>query len=163
MPSESQKLTPSQASCHRDQNRDKQAAALKVVSGDATTPAWSGRIFDLRVEDHAAPIVEIRRLLTVARAYRLMNAGDEFMTVGDVESAVVAYSQAEEIMPDNHEMVFWHAVTLAGIDQVDESLPLFARAFSMWPKWRELVTRLAASGLLPDDPALMKRILEATE
>jgi len=143
--------------------RGKQSAALKVVSGDATTPAWGGRIFDLRVEDHDTPILEMRRLLSVARAYRLMNAGDDFMTIGDVENAVLAYSQAEEMMPDNHEMVFWHAVTLAGIDQVDDALPLFARAFRMWPKWRELVTRLPASGLLPDDPALMKRILEATE
>jgi hypothetical protein len=29
----------------------------------------------------------------------------------------------------------------------------------MWPRWRELVQRLPAAGLLPDDPALMKRIL----
>ena len=143
--------------------RGRQSAALKVVSGDATLPAWGGRIFDLRIEDHAAPIVEMRRLLSVARAYRLMNAGDDFMTEGDVESAVDAYSRAEEIMPDNHEMVFWHAATLAAVDRVDESLPLFARAFRMWPKWRELVTRLPKAGLLPDDPAIMQRILAAEE
>lgn len=143
--------------------RGRQSAAMKVVDGDATTPAWGGRIFDLRIEDHAAPIVEMRRLLKVARAYRLMNAGDEFMTEGEVENAVEAYSKAEEIMPDNHEMVFWHAATLASVDRVDESLPLFARAFRMWPKWRELVTRLPAAGLLPDDPALMQRILAAKE
>lgn len=143
--------------------RGKQSAALKVVSGNATLPAWGGRIFDLRIEDHAAPIVELRRLLSVARAYRLMNAGDDFMTEGDIESAVDAYTKAEAIMPDNHEIVFWHAATLAAADRVDESLPLFARAFRMWPKWRELVTRLPASGLLPNDPALMELILAAEE
>jgi hypothetical protein len=56
-------------------------------------------------------------------------------------------------------MIFWHAVTLAGAGRVDESLPLFARAFRMWPLWRELVQRLPASGLLPDDPELMAKIL----
>jgi hypothetical protein len=42
---------------------------------------------------------------------------------------------------------------------VDESLPLFEKAFMMWPRWRELVPRLPASGLLPDDEELMQKIL----
>lgn len=139
--------------------RGKQSAALLIVSGDATEPAWAGQLFNLRVDDHQDPILEMRRLLTVARAYRLMNAGDDFMTEGKVDAAVEAYTAAEAMQPDNHEMVFWHAATLAASDKIDESLPLFARAFKAWPKWRELVTRLPAAGILPDDPELMARIL----
>jgi len=139
--------------------RGKQSAALLVVNGDISQPAWGGREFDLRIEDHATPLLELRRLLTMARAYRLMNDGDEHMTNGEVEKAVVAYSGAEELVPDSHEMIFWHAATLAAAGDVDESLPLFKKAFDMWPLWRELVQRLPASGLLPDDPALMERIL----
>ena len=48
---------------------------------------------------------------------------------------------------------------LAAAGRVDESLPLFKKAFDMRPLWRELVQRLPASGLLPDDPELMERIL----
>ncbi len=139
--------------------RGKQSVALLVVSGDISQPAWGGRIFDLRIEDHAAPLPEMRRLLNMARAYRLMNEGDEHMTNGEVEKAVVAYSGAEALVPDSHEMVFWHAATLAADGRVDESLPLFKKAFDMWPLWRELVQRLPASGLLPDDPELMEKIL----
>lgn len=139
--------------------RGKQSAAILVVSGDRTLPPWAGRVVDLRVDDHAEPLLEMRRLLTLARAYELMNAGDAHMTSGDIEAAVAAYSAAEAIVPDSHEMIFWHAATLAGAGRVDESLPLFEKAFSMWPKWRELVTRLPASGLLPDDPELMAKIL----
>lgn len=139
--------------------RGRQSAALLVVSGDRTQPPWGGRVFDLRVEDHADPLAELRRLLTMNRAYNLMNQGDEHMTNGDVDKAVVAYGAAEALVPDNHEMVFWHAVTLAGAGQVDEALPLFGQAFASWPKWRELVPRLPASGLLPDDPELLQRIL----
>ncbi|MFQ5983696.1 MAG: DUF1028 domain-containing protein, partial [Woeseiaceae bacterium] len=139
--------------------RGKQSAALLVVSGDAGEPSWGGRIFDLRVEDQAEPLVELRRLLKVARAYRLMNEGDEHMTVGDVEKAVAAYSGAEALVPDSHEMIFWHAATLAADGRIDEALPLFEKAFDRWPLWRELVQRLPASGLLPDDPELMERIL----
>jgi len=139
--------------------RGRQSAAILVVSGDRSMPAWGGRIIDLRIEDHAEPIKEMRRLLTLARAYNFMNEGDEFMTQGDVEAAVEAYGQAEQLAPDNHEMVFWHAATLAGVGQLDEALPLFGKAFEMWPDWRELVARLPASGLLPDDPELIKAIV----
>ncbi len=139
--------------------RGKQSVALLVVSGDISAPAWGGRLFDLRIEDHTEPLVEMRRLLNMARAYRLMNEGDEHMTNGNVEQAVIAYSSAERLVPDSHEMVFWHAATLAAAGRVDESLPLFRKAFDKWPLWRELVQRLPASDLLPDDPALMQKIL----
>lgn len=139
--------------------RGKQSAALLVVNGDIAEPAWAGREFDLRIEDHPDPISEMRRLLTMARAYRLMNEGDEHMTNGDIEAAVVAYSGAEALVPDSHEMIFWHAATLAAAGEVEASLPMFRRAFAMWPRWRELVQRLPAAGLMPDDPALMERIL----
>jgi uncharacterized Ntn-hydrolase superfamily protein len=139
--------------------RGKQSAALLVVSGDRSLPAWGGRIFDLRIEDHPEPVREMRRLLTLARAYNYMNEGDELMTQGNVAAAVGAYGRAEALAPNSHEMIFWHAATLAGIGQVDESLPLFKRAFEMWPDWRKLVPRLPASGLLPDDPALIETIV----
>ncbi len=139
--------------------RGKQSAAILVVSGDRSQPAWGGRIIDLRVEDHAAPLIEMRRLLTMARAYNLMNEGDELMMLDKVEQAVVAYGSAEALVPDSHEMIFWHAATLAAAGRLDESLPLFEKAFAMWPQWRELVTRLPASGLLPDDPEVMRKIL----
>lgn len=139
--------------------RGQQSAALLVVSGDASLPAWGGRIFDLRVEDHRRPLQELSRLLALARAYNEMNAGDDAMTRNDVAAARAHYSAAMEMAPDNHEMVFWTAATLAGSGDVEASLPLFRRAFRMHPPWRELVRRLPASGLLPDDPALMARIL----
>lgn len=139
--------------------RGKQSAAMLVVNGDRTLPAWGGRIIDLRVEDMADPLAELRRLLTMARAYNLMNAGDEYMMSGEIDLAVEAYAGAEALVPDSHEMIFWHAATLAGAGRVEESLPLFEQAFALWPQWRELVQRLPASGLLPDDPELMAKIL----
>ncbi|MGI9206175.1 MAG: DUF1028 domain-containing protein [Woeseiaceae bacterium] len=139
--------------------RGKQSAALLVVSGDISQPAWGGREFELRIEDHATPLLELRRLLTMARAYRLMNAGDEYMTNGDMEQAVIAYGSAQALVPDSHEMVFWHAATLAAAGEVNDSLPLFKKAFDAWPLWRDLVQRLPAAGLMPDDAELMERIL----
>lgn len=139
--------------------RGQQSAALLVVSGDRTQHAWSGRIFDLRVEDHQRPIQELERLLALARAYNLMTEGDDAMAAGDVATARQRYTAAMALAPDNHEMVFWTAVTLASTGDVDEAMPLFRRAFRMHPPWRELLQRLPAAGQFPDDPALMQRIL----
>jgi uncharacterized Ntn-hydrolase superfamily protein len=139
--------------------RGRQSAALLVVSADRSLPAWGGRLFDLRVEDHEEPLAELDRLLRVARAYNLMNEGDGHMADGDVERASEAYDAASRLMPENHETVFWHAVTLASAGRVDEALPLFGEAFEMWPRWRELVPRLVPAGLLPDDEALVERIV----
>lgn len=141
--------------------RGQQSAALLVVSGDRTQHAWSGRIFDLRVEDHQRPLEELARLLALARAYNLMTEGDDAVAAGDVATARQRYAAAMALAPDNHEMVFWTAVTLASTGDVEEAVPLFRRAFRMHPQWRELLQRLPAAGLFPDDPALMQRILRA--
>jgi uncharacterized Ntn-hydrolase superfamily protein len=143
--------------------RGMQSAALLVVSGDRSDPAWGGRLFDLRIEDHEDPISELRRLLTLARAYNLMTAGDDFVTEGDMDAAMEAYSAASALAPDNHEMVFWTAVTLAATGDVETSLPLFAKAYAAHPLWRELVPRLPASDILPDDEDLIARITAAGE
>jgi uncharacterized Ntn-hydrolase superfamily protein len=139
--------------------RGSQSAALLVVRGTSTGRPWADRTVDLRVEDHPEPLVELRRLLALERAYDLMNEGDARMTEGDVEGAVAAYGEAEALAPAVVEMVYWHAATLAGAGRVEESLPLFERVFEAEPRWAVLTPRLPAAGLLPPDDALIRRIL----
>lgn len=145
--------------------RGAQSAALVVVAGTPSGQPWANRIVDLRIEDHAQPVAELRRLLHLARGYQHMNEGDAALTAGDVERALRAYATAAAMVPDsatNGEMVFWHAVTLATLGRVDEALPLFRRAFAQDPNWVELVRRLPGAGQLPDDPALLRRILDVS-
>ena len=139
--------------------RGRQSAALLVVSGEPTGRPWQDRIFDLRIEDHPEPLVELRRLLHLARAYREMNAGDEAMTTSDIDAAVAHYNRAAEMVPESAEMVYWAGVSLAGAGRVDEALPRFERAFAADPRWAVLTPRLPLSGLLPEEPELLHRIL----
>ncbi len=141
--------------------RGQQSAALLVVAGTSTGRPWADRIFDLRVEDHSRPLAELRRLLTVARAYRHMNAGDLAVERKDVAGALREYGAAEKLVPDSAEMVYWHAAALVEAGRLEESLPIFARAFALEPAWRTLTPKLPAAGLLPDDPAVIRRIVEA--
>ncbi|HYC89184.1 MAG TPA: DUF1028 domain-containing protein [Thermoanaerobaculia bacterium] len=149
--------------------RGKQSAALIVVNAKSTGRAWQDRAFDLRVDDAADPLAELRRLVALQRAYNHMNAGDLAVEHKDNEAALREYSAAAAIagrtsgIPQTRiaEMTYWHAVALVNMKRVDEALPLFARAFALQPGWRELTPRLVASGLLPDDKALIERIVAA--
>ena len=141
--------------------RGRQSAALLVVAAEPSGRPWQDRRFDLRVDDHREPLVELRRLLAVARAYLHMNEGDEQVTQGNIDAAVEEYEAAEALLPEESEPIFWHAVTLASVGRVDESLPLFAEAYRLRPEWRELVPRLAPAQLLPDDPEMLERIVAA--
>ncbi len=92
-----------------------------------------------------------------------MNEGDEQVTRGNIDAAVEEYERAEDLLPGESEPLFWHAVTLAGVGRVEESLPLFAEAYRLRPEWRELVPRLVPAQLLPDDDEMLEKIVTAGE
>jgi uncharacterized Ntn-hydrolase superfamily protein len=140
--------------------RGKQSAALIVVSGKPTGRPWQDRVFDLRVDDHVDPVVELRRLVSLQRAYNLMNEGDLAVEKKDHEGALKAYAAAEALAPESAEMMFWHAVALVNMKRVDESLSLFRRAFALDPNWKTLTPRLVGVGLLPDDKDALAKILK---
>ena len=139
--------------------RGRQSAALIVVTGKPTGQAWKDRTFDLRVDDSPEPLQELRRLVRLQRAYNHMNAGDLAVEKKDNEGALREYSAAERLVPGNAEMIYWHAVALVNMGRVDESLPLFRKVFAMDRNWITLTPRLPKSGLLPDDPKLIERIV----
>lgn len=143
--------------------RGRQSAALIVVTGKPTGQAWKDRLFDVRVDDSPEPLKELRRLVTLQRAYNHMNAGDLAVEKKDNEGALREYGAAEKLVPDNAEMIYWHAVALVNMGRVDESLPLFRKVFAMDKNWATLTPRLPKSGLLPDDPKLIQRILSVAK
>ena len=142
--------------------RGKQSAAILIVSGKPTGKAWVDRIMDLRVEDHAEPLKELRRLVNMHRAYQHMNNGDLAVEKNDIEGAQREYGAAEAMFPDNLEMKYWHAVALVNAGQLDKSLPLFKAVFQGDPNWIELTPRLPKIDLLKVDEAGLKKILSVT-
>lgn len=138
--------------------RGRQSAAILVVRAQSTGRPWEDRLVDLRVEDSPHPVEELKRLVQVHRAYKHMDAGDVCAANKDWECATREYGAAEKILPEQMEVVFWHAVTLTTNGRVEEALPLFRRVFAREPKWAELVGRLPAAELLPANPELIQRI-----
>ena len=142
--------------------RGRQSAAILVVPAEGDGKPWRETVVDLRVEDHERPLEELRRLLRVHRAYQHMNRGDERMATDDMAGALEQYATAAGLYPENQEIRYWQAVTLAGAGRLDEALPIFAAVFAAEPRWHTLTPRLVPAGLLPDDPAALERILAAS-
>jgi len=139
--------------------RGKQSAAIVIVKAESTGRPYADKTMDLRVEDHPTPVAELRRLVDVHRAYEHMNAGDEHMAVNDLDGALASYGKAASILPDNPEVKFWAAITMITAGKEKEASAYFKEVFAADPKWKELVRRLPASGLL--DPALVDKVLAA--
>lgn len=142
--------------------RGRQSAAMLIVKGESTGRPWADRVLELRVEDHPDPLIELRRLITVHRAYEHMNAGDLAVEKGDLDLAKAEYTAATELLPGSLEVQYWAAVTLATVGELDDALPAFRQVFAADPNWVELTRRLTAPGIIPDTPeghALVERIV----
>lgn len=128
--------------------RGRQSAAIIVVSGKRSDSPWNERLLDLRVDDHPAPIEELKRLATFDKACKHVLKGDDAVAANDIDEALRQYSAAEALFPEYTEFQFWHAVALANAKRVDESLPIFKEVFKKEPNWRILIERLIPVGIL---------------
>lgn len=140
--------------------RGQQSAFLLVVKAKSTGKSWEDRAIDLRVDDHAEPIKELGRLLKVYRAYEHMNAGDLAVEKNEMALAEKEYSTAEQMMPENAEMKFWHAVTLINKNMNEEAIVLFKAVFAIDKNWRDLIPRLRKVNLLRCRDEIEKAILQ---
>jgi uncharacterized Ntn-hydrolase superfamily protein len=120
--------------------RGRQSAALVVVAADGEP--WRARI-NLRVEDHDAPLVELRRLVTLANAYELAGEADELMAAGRGDEAGALYRRAAELAPDNEELLFWAGLALAQAGDVDAGVDAVRRAAERHEGWLVLLGRLS--------------------
>lgn len=139
--------------------RGRQSAAIRVVAAKGLDSPHDDVVFDLRVEDHADPLAELRRLVDTKRAYNHVDAGDELSAAGDTEAALESYAAAHQALPGNDELTFWNGVALAANGREDEARDLLAPVLAAGDRWVELLRRLPEAGLFPDDPELMSRLL----
>lgn len=140
--------------------RGKQSAALLVVSAKNTGQSWVDRKVDLRIDDHPAPLVELRRLLKLHQAYGHMNAGDLAVEKGDMQKAKQEYGAAETLFPQNLEMQYWHAIALVNAGELQTALPIFRKIFAIDPNWKTLTPRLTKNGMLTVSQADLNTILQ---
>jgi uncharacterized Ntn-hydrolase superfamily protein len=120
--------------------RGRQSAALLVAPAEGES--WQVRM-DLRVEDHADPVGELRRLLGLQRAYELAGKADELVGEGRADEAAAMYVRASELAPQSDELLFWAGLAIAHGGDVAAGADAVRRAAQVHPGWITLLERLS--------------------
>ena len=141
--------------------RGKQSAAMLVVSGTPTGKSWEDRIVDLRVEDNPEPLPELRRLITIRRAYDLDSEADHLDEAGDPAGAKVKRLEAMRLAPDNIELRYWAGLALSQAGDVREGAEMIAGVVRQDRRWEALIDRLVQAQRMTAEQAEMLRALMA--
>jgi uncharacterized Ntn-hydrolase superfamily protein len=137
--------------------RGRQSAAILIVEGQGTGRPWSDTIFDLRVDDASEPLIEIRRLVSIRRAYIHERRADAAVERRDLDTMEREYTAAERAIGENPEMRYWHAIALLGFGKTDDGIAMLREVAARDRNWVELTLRLPAM-FLRADPSLTERI-----
>lgn len=140
--------------------RGKQSAAILVVAGKSTGQPWNERLIDLRVDDHKAPLNELDRLLRTFRAYEHMDKGDLATENNNMKLAMEEYGAAMKMFPENLEMQYWTAITLANNNRLADASRLLQKIYTKDANWRELTKRLPKVNLLHVSSAGLQELLK---
>jgi len=139
--------------------RGRQAARILVVRAEPTERPWEDVLVDLRVDDHPAPLPELRRLLQLQRAYDRLETAEQMELAGDLEGSFVERQAAMGAVPGNPEIAFWTAISLALRGRLEEARNALVVALPADPGWAELLRRLGDQGLMELTPELVADLL----
>jgi uncharacterized Ntn-hydrolase superfamily protein len=134
--------------------RGRQSAAMIVVR--ARDEQWN-RSIDLRVEDSAFPLVELRRLMRVRQAYDLADRADELTAAGRRQEAALLYRRSMEVAPENAELRFWGGLALVQLNERLAGLEAVQSAISENDGLGELLNRLSPE-IAPSAPAVREAL-----
>jgi len=132
---------------------------MLVVEAEKTGTEWDDRVLDLRVEDHAAPVSELARVVRLWRAYGHAERAEELELADDLDGALQERLAALEIQPDHPELAFWAAVAMANAGQLVEAKRATAIAHAANGGWAELLQRVVADGQVELSDEAMRALL----
>jgi uncharacterized Ntn-hydrolase superfamily protein len=129
--------------------RGRESATLVVVSGDRNEEPWQ-RIFDLRVDNHADPLGELRRLHGIAAAYRRRR---DFGEATDLDEEI-EIAQAAGLPED--QVALTAAIVAVAHGDLDEAAARLRPTGQSDPRWRETLERYVRLGHMP--PGVLDRL-----
>jgi len=142
--------------------RGKQSSAILIVSSELKPNYWEGRLVDLRVEDHPAPVPELRRLLRYQRGYEWENRGDDFLTARDYPKALEAYAKAFSLVPEIDEFKYWVGIGLLSTGRVKRGERMLKEVIAKDRNWAQVTRGIAKVGSPPIPPGALEKALSET-
>ncbi|HEX4323237.1 MAG TPA: DUF1028 domain-containing protein [Gaiellaceae bacterium] len=129
--------------------RGRESATLVVVSGDRREEPWD-HVFDLRVDNHADPLRELRRLHGIAAAYRRRR---DFGEQTDLDEEVELAREAG--LPED-QVAVTAAIAAGAHRDLDAAVAWLRPVARSDPRWREAFERSVRLGHMPQ--ALLDRL-----
>jgi uncharacterized Ntn-hydrolase superfamily protein len=115
-------------------SRGRQSAALLVVRAGAGYGGFTDRAIDVRVDDHADPFKELRRLLGLALVNDAWNTGWTAFTERRFAEARTAQERAAALAPRNAEVLYDLAVIRLAAGARPEALAALRAALAENPR-----------------------------
>ena len=135
--------------------RGQQSAAVVVERPGAAAESREGidRICDLRVDDHAEPIVELRRLLGIHLRWDALRRANAHYAPGRYAAGIAILASANERFPDDAAILYDLACYECLDGRTGEALAHVKRVLQLDPLLRAAVVADADFSALADDPA----------
>lgn len=141
--------------------RGRQSASIFVVAAEPRERPWEATLVDCRVDDHPAPLPELRRLVQLngfyARLLELMSApgilnGPLVADRAALSAALADLADGQALLGVNQEAAFWRGVLLARLGDHAAAREQLAGAIAVTPALAEFLRRVAP-GVFPGDAA----------
>ncbi len=136
--------------------RGMQSAALRVVPASREVPEWHTD-YDLRVDEHAAPLNELARLVRLRHAQMVESDGYTALDEGRHDQALDHFARARREAPELEELAFWQAVKLVDTHgDIETAVAILRPVLARHPRrthWIDLIRRLQMCGLIERENA----------
>jgi Flp pilus assembly protein TadD len=138
--------------------RGMQSGAVVVVRPLAGSAGFSDRVVDIRVDDHRAPLVELRRLLNMVRSGQLLTEANRMMTDGNAQPAIAAAEKATVLSPENDNAWVGLASIQLRAGRKPAAIDALRRAIELNPANKRQLSRNKNFEALLADPEFKKLI-----
>ena len=138
--------------------RGKQAGGVLVVRPIGDSGRTTDRWVDVRVDDHAEPFRELRRLVNMAVSRNHSREARELAAQGRFDEAIEKQSEAVNIVPDEDQLIYGLARLYARSGDAANAVLTLREAIERNARWRELAATQSDFDGIRDDPAFRQLI-----
>jgi tetratricopeptide (TPR) repeat protein len=131
--------------------RGKQGAAIYVVK-PLVRADYDDTLIDIRVDDHPAPLVELRRLLNVLRSQEMLPGIHAKIKAGQLDEALAGAQKARDIAPGYDLAVLAVASVSLRMGKTADALDSLKQAVEMNPRLKAQLAKDENFASLRPDP-----------
>ena len=133
--------------------RGKQAGGVLVVRPIGDSGRTTDRWVDVRVDDHAEPFKELRRLVNMSVSRIHTREARALAAAGRLDQAIERQREALAIVPDEDQTIYGLARLYARAGDAANAVSTLRDAIDRNPRWRDLAATQADFDAIRDNPA----------